>query len=169
MEKEANKDIQNAIREVLPSRIDLHTESFYDLEAFHYDVQNALISIIYILSTISVLTTLAAIYAGVSLDTRRRRKEMALRKLNGADRKIIATIFMRTYIGIIGTAAIIALPLCYIIFDSFMKRLFEGVDISNLLPAYLIGLLLLIAVTTLTISWKIRDIMHADPIDYLKD
>ncbi len=169
MEKEAKRDVQNAIREVLPSRIDLKTESFYDLEAFHYDVQNAMISIIYILSAISVLTTMAAIYAGVSLDTRRRRKEMALRKLNGADKKIIATIFMRTYIWIVGVAAIIALPLCYIIFDAFMQRFFEGIAISNLLPSYLIGLLLLLAVTACTIAWKIRDIMKADPIDYLKE
>ncbi|MDE6553963.1 MAG: ABC transporter permease [Muribaculaceae bacterium] len=169
MEKEAISDIRNAIREVLPSRIDIETKSYYDVNAFHYEVDNAMIAVIYILSAISVVMTMAAIYAGVSLDTRRRRKEMALRKLNGAGRKIIAMIFIRTYIWIVGVAALISLPVCFIVFDSILKRLFESIEPASVFPAYLIGLLLILAVTTCTIVWKIRDIMHADPIEYLKE
>lgn len=169
MGKEASKDIQNVIREVLPSRIDIKAKSFYDVQAFHYEVDNAMVLIIYILSAISVVMTMAAIYAGVSLDTRRRRKEMALRKLNGAGRKIIAMIFIRTYAWIVGVAALISLPLCLIVFESLIKRLFEAIETASLIPAYIIGLLLIIAVTAFTIAWKIRNVMTADPIEYLKE
>lgn len=169
MQKEARNDIRNAIREVLPSRIDIETKSFYDVNAFHYEVDNAMVLIIYILSAISVVMTMAAIYAGVSLDTRRRRKEMALRKLNGAGRKIIAMIFIRTYAWIVGVAALISLPLCFIVFESLIKRLFEAIEPASVIPAYIIALFLIVAVTVCTISWKIRDIMRADPIEYLKE
>ena len=169
MEKESIAAINNAIREVLPSRIDIRAESFYDNVAQKYDVIFALITIVYILSAISVVTTVAGIYAGVALDTRRRRKEMALRKLNGAGSKIIAMIFMRTYIWIIIVAATISVPLFFITFDEVRRHIMPGVSYSDMAIAYIITLALIIAITTVTIAWKIRDIMHADPIEYLKE
>ncbi|MDE6637601.1 MAG: hypothetical protein K2K32_05120, partial [Muribaculaceae bacterium] len=153
----------------LPSRIDIKAESFYNNVAQKYDVIFALITIIYILSAISVVTTVAGIYAGVALDTRRRRKEMALRKLNGAGPKIIAMIFMRTYIWIIAVAAVISVPLFFITFDEVRRKILPEISYSDMAIAYIITLSLIIAITTVTIAWKIRDIMHADPIEYLKE
>ncbi len=114
---------------------------------------------------------MACIYSAVSLDTRRRRKEMALRKLNGATPKVIAMIFARTYIGIIAVAILITLPLSMIIFDNFPYQGFHdlGNDKIALALIYISTLILIIAVTAFTIAWKIRDIMHADPIEYLKE
>lgn len=169
MENKAWQDVNDVIKEVIPSRIDIMPKSFYQSIAADYDVTTAMLAMIYILSAISVVTTMAAVYAGVSLDTRRRRKEMALRKLNGAGRKTIAMIFTRTYLWIIAVAALIALPLCFMVYESVLKPTFLGLDSGNVIPAYIIGLLLIIAMTTLTIAWKIRDIMRAEPIEYLKE
>ncbi len=170
-EKEATEAINNAIREVLPSRIDIKAERYYDNVAQKYDVFFILITIIYILSAISVVTTMAGVYAGVALDTRRRRKEMALRKLNGAGPKIIARIFTRTYIWIIAVAAIISVPLFFITFDydEVKRNVLPGISYGDMAIAYIITLSLIIAITACTIAWKIRDIMHADPIEYLKE
>lgn len=170
-EKEAMETINAAIREVLPSRIDIKAECYYDNVALKYDVFFILISIIYILSAISVVTTMAGVYAGVALDTRRRRKEMALRKLNGAGRKVIAMIFTRTYIWIIAVAAIISVPLFFITFDydEVKRNVLMGISYGDMAIAYIITLSLIIAITAVTIAWKIRDIMHADPIEYLKE
>ena len=169
MENRVSQDIDDVIHDVFPSRIDIKPDSFYQSKAENYEVMKVMITMIYILSIISVVTTMAAVYAGMALDTRRRRKEMALRKLNGAGRKTIAMIFTRTYIWIVAVAAMISLPLCFMMSDTLLKPIFLGFDSGNILPAYIVGLLLIIAVTTLTIAWKIRDIMHADPIEYLKE
>lgn len=168
-EKETMEAINDVIREVLPSRIDIKTESYYNNVAHEYDLIYAMISIIYILSTISLVTTMAGVYAGVSLDTRRRRKEMALRKLNGATRKVIAMIFMRTYIWIIAVASVIPLPLCFIFLDDFLPHVLPEVSFGDVAIAYVVDLLIILAITFCTIAWKIRDIMHADPIEYLKE
>ena len=168
-EKEAMEEINNAIREILPSRIDIKAESFYNNVAQIYDVLFAVISIIYILSAVSVITTMAGVYAGVALDTRRRRKEMALRKLNGAGPKIIAMIFTRVYVWIITMAAVISVALFFITFDEIRRHILPEVSYGDIAIGYVITLLLIIAVTVFTIAWKIRDIMHADPIEYLKE
>ena len=170
-QSEAKSAIDNIIREEVPNRIDIMTDSYFNLYAHRgYSMTSAVITIIYILSIISLITTIAAVYSGVSLDTRRRRKEMALRKLNGATRKVIALIFVRTYIVIIAVAAVIALPLGLIGIPKLVEldSTFQ-IHTSSIVPPYLFTVLLIIAVTTLTIVWKIRDIMHADPIEYLKE
>ncbi|MDE6548588.1 MAG: ABC transporter permease [Muribaculaceae bacterium] len=169
MENQVRQDIEDVIHDVFPSRIDIKPKSFYQDKADNFEVIKVMITMIYVLSIISVVTTMAAVYAGVSLDTRRRRKEMALRKLNGAGPKTIAMIFTRTYLWIVAVAALVALPLCFMLSESVLKPTFLGLDSGNVIPAYFIGLLLIIAVTALTIAWKIRDIMHADPIEYLKE
>lgn len=168
-ENNAKNDIEAIIREMLPSRIDIKTENYFNKIASSYRNVRLLISIIDILSIISVITTIASVYAGVSLDTRRRRKEMALRKLNGAGRKVIAMIFLRVYITVIALAALIALPLGLIGIPKFNFYIFPGMGNQNILLAYVLALIFVIAVTTLTITWKIRDIIHADPIEYLKE
>ncbi|MDE6553964.1 MAG: ABC transporter permease [Muribaculaceae bacterium] len=170
-QSEAKSTIDNIIREEVPNRVDIMTDSYFNLYAPRgYSMASAVITIIYVLSIISLITTIAAVYSGVSLDTRRRRKEMALRKLNGATRKVIALIFLRTYIVIIAAAAVIALPLGLIGIPKLVELdiAFE-VYTTSIVPPYLFTVLLIIAVTAVTIVWKIRDIMHADPIEYLKE
>ncbi len=161
--------INDIFREVLPSRIDITAKSFYKSVAGNYDVMNTIISIIYVLSAISLVTTMAGVYASVSLDTRRRKKEMALRKLNGAEQNVIAMIFLRTYVWIIVVAVLVSLPLCLMVVDELLKEFFLGLNSGNVVIAYIMALLIVIAITAGTIAWKIRDIMHADPIEYLKE
>ena len=165
------RDAINAIiNEVIPGRLDIKVESFYDLIAERYDLLTTLITIIYVLSAISVITSMAAVYAGVSLDTRRRRKEMALRKLNGAGPKVIAMIFARTYMVIIAVAALIALPIGLIVIPKFRNfEMLPSLNTESIVIPFLLALLLIIAVTALTIAWKIRNVMTADPIEYLKE
>ncbi|MDE6785680.1 MAG: hypothetical protein K2J46_01390, partial [Muribaculaceae bacterium] len=161
-QSDARNAIDNIIREEVPNRVDIMTDSYFNLYApREYSMISAVITIIYILSIISLITTIAAVYSGVSLDTRRRRKEMALRKLSGATRMVIALIFVRTYIVIIAVAAVIALPLGLIGIPRLVEldMAFE-VYTTSIVPPYLFTVLLIIAVTTLTIAWKIRDIMH---------
>lgn len=170
-DKEARHAIEKILKEEQPSRIDFKIDSFFNLYAPRdFSMINAIITIIDILSVISVITTMASIYAGVSLDTRRRRKEMALRKLNGAGRKVIAMIFIRTYIIIFTVAALIAFPLGLMGFPKFREfSSFFDFDTNNIVIPYLFIILLVIAVTTCTIAWKIRNVMNADPIEYLKE
>ncbi len=112
---------------------------------------------------------MACIYSAVSLDTRRRRKEMALRKLNGATPKVIAMIFARTYVWIIAVAVLITTPLSIVILTNIPYQGFRYVGSSSMVVVYILSIFFVIAVAAATIFWKIRDIMRADPIDYLKD
>lgn len=169
MDAKVNQEINNIINQEVPNRVDTKVRSYYDTMSSDFELILAMITVVYILAGISIVTTMAAVYAGVSLDTRRRRKEMALRKLNGADRKIIAKIFLRTYIWILGVASVIALALCFMARDEILSLMMKEIKISSVWLPYSMSLIIIAAVTLFTIAWKIRDIMNADPVEYLKE
>ncbi|MDE6696364.1 MAG: FtsX-like permease family protein, partial [Muribaculaceae bacterium] len=168
-ENETKVEIDRIFKEVSPSRIDLSIDNWFDKTVPSYSMFFVFVIIITILSVISVITTMACIYSAVSLDTRRRRKEMALRKLNGAGRKVIAMIFMRTYIWIISVAVMISLSLSFIIMHTIPYQGFQELGYTHVTFAYVVSLLLLVIVTGSSIMWKVRNVMKVDPIEYLKE
>lgn len=170
MEKQAREDIEDILRQVFPSRIDIGPRLFYDELFYMSQIINAMLTILLILTLVSIVTTVATIYASVSLDTRRRRKEMGLRKLNGATGKVIGRLFLRSYLLILAAAVTVSLPLFIIFATSPMLDINSiHTDMGHVLGAYAIGLGIAVLITGLTIFWKIRRIMHVDPVEYLKE
>ena len=169
MENRVKDEIKSIFEEVIPSKIDLSVENWFDKTFPSYSMFLTFIVIIIFLSFISVITTMGCIYSAVSLDTRRRRKEMALRKLNGAGRNVIAMIFIRTYIWIISIAVMISFPLSIIIMHTIPYQGFRELGYPCVLFAYVFSLLLLVIVTGCSIMWKVRNVMKVDPIEYLKE
>lgn len=120
----------------------------------------------YIMLAISLLTTCSAIYSAITLDTRRRRKEMALRKINGAKPKNIRKIFIRAYIILLAICTAVGLPVSLILLDEINSGF--GFETSPIL-ACLITAIVIVLVVLVTIYWKIKEVMSVDPVTYLKD
>lgn len=77
--------------------------------------------IVLFFSIVSLIITLLGVYSAITLDTERRQKEVAIRKVNGAGVKQIIMLFARMYIGLLIFSAVIAFPLCYAIFQLWKK------------------------------------------------
>lgn len=73
--------------------------------------------IIFFFSFVSLIITLLGVYSAITLDTERRQKEVAIRKVNGAGLKQIILLFTRMYIYLLAFSAIIAFPICYVVFQ----------------------------------------------------
>lgn len=166
MENEAKQDIKELIIRIAPERLDAYPKSLSFELLGPYKAVTSLSVIIYVMLGISMITMVATIYAAISLDTRRRRKEMALRKINGAKAKDICRIFAKIYILIMGISMMIALPLSWIV----IKTLNETFDLeTSPLLATTIAVIVCLSAISMTIYRKIRDVMNVDPVSYLKD
>ena len=66
--------------------------------------------IIFFFSFVSLIITLLGVYSAITLDTERRQKEVAIRKVNGADWKQIILLFARIKIYLLAFSAIIPFP-----------------------------------------------------------
>ena len=122
--------------------------------------------VVFILLGISILTTVATVYSAITLDTRRRRKEMALRKINGAKSKDICKIFAIAYSVIMAIAIIIAVPISLVVLAG-MNETFKF-DIS---PAVATALAVFVCslVVFVSLFGRIRTVMAVNPGEYLKD
>ena len=103
--------IEKTLKETLPESIHPHVttlqEDIYEAQA----IENKLKGIILFFSIVSLLITLLGVYSTITLDTERRQKEVAIRKVNGAGLKQIILLFARLYIKLLTVSAIIAFPL----------------------------------------------------------
>ncbi len=108
------------------------------------------------------------IFSAVTLDTRGRRKEVAIRKVNGAKSRDIYKLFGRVYITIITVALVIAVPLSVLLYKLIVMTIVKITDdqtsmtASPVLPI-IIGVFTVIAFVLLIVWWQIRKVMKTDP------
>lgn len=114
-QKEVVKWIEKIRREVLPESIPYQVRTFLDdiheIQALEYILKD----IILFFAIVSIIITLLGVYSSITLDTEHRKKEVAIRKVNGAGIKEIIWLFARLYITLLVVTAAITFPIIYTI------------------------------------------------------
>ena len=128
------------------------------IDAFILDCMR---SIAMILSIVSLIVCAMGIYSSVALDTRGRRKEMAIRKINGAKTRNIALIFGKTYIIAIALASVINISTPLMI-ANIVKGTLNKPQASAII-SLLLGILIVVAVTFVIVFKHIRSAMKVNP------
>lgn len=148
--------VLDVIRSYVPETVDIPISKLKKWESYDYSLNIKLWtggSIVCILLVILSVTT------AITADTERRRKEVSLRKINGAKSHDIAVLFVRPYTIILTVAFIVG----YSIFA--MKNGFTDHFISWIAPIVLAAMILIIA---LSVFLKVRQIMHTNPAEVIK-
>ena len=130
------------------------------IDAFILDCMR---SIAMILSIVSLIVCAMGIYSSVALDTRGRRKEMAIRKINGAKTRNIALIFGKTYIIAIALASVINISTPLMI-ANIVKGTLNAPQLSAII-SLLLGILIVAAVTFIIVFRHIRSAMKVNPAE----
>jgi ABC-type antimicrobial peptide transport system permease subunit len=128
--------------------------------------EKALLHTMSVLFVISLIICLLGIYSAIIMNTEKRRKEVAIRKINGATIKNILLLFGKTYIGLWTLTCILFFPLVYYYGNQWLSNYIEHItlDISLFLIIYLIVLILIIA----TIIYRILKIARCNPAEVIK-
>jgi ABC-type antimicrobial peptide transport system permease subunit len=102
----------------------------------------------------------------VSLTCEERRKEIAIRKINGATMKDILDIFFKEYIVLLVIGAIIAFPVGYWI----MRRWLEDYVVQTPINAWIYAVILLMLILTiiLCVGWKVYKASNENPAEVVK-
>ena len=128
--------------------------------------ERALLKLLVVASTVSVVISLFGIFSLVNLSCERRRKEMALRKIHGAKVQDIANLFAKEYAIVLALSAIVALPIGYAIMKEWMMDYVIQTDI----PAWMyIGILLIVStLITLCVGYRVWKAANENPADVVK-
>lgn len=121
----------------------------------------ALQDIILFFALVSLAITLLGVYSAITLDTERRRREVALRKVHGARFKNILWLFGRRYFYLLVIPAALAFPLVGLILSILKKSYSVFIDLGILFWAGIFfGIALLVV---LTVLWRILQVAHTCP------
>ena len=125
----------------------------------------------WLFTAIAIVITLLSVYSAITMDTTARRKEMAIRKINGAKAHHIALWFGRLYILLLGVSAAITFPGTYILFLNINtgERFIGGDTAAYALLFYLAILLCMTLFVALTIGVQIWRIARIQPAEIVKE
>ena len=164
------KEIIQRIKVILPgidvSTTDIHltpTDELYD--RFNRSEQTGL-KLFSVLATVCLLISMFGIYAVATASTQRRRKEVAIRKVVGAEVRDMVRLFFREYTLQVIIAGIIALPLVYFV----MYRWLQGYAYHTNIPWWLLAgvLMTIILVVLLTVLGQVLKAANQNPAEVVK-
>ena len=138
-----------------------------DEEYDHYlRSENALHKLLEFASIICIIISIFGIYSLVTLTCEQRRKEIAIRKVNGATVKTITKMFFREYLSLLVLSSIIAFPVSYLIMKKWIEGYNRQIEMGCLPFIYIfIGIALII---TVSIGWRVWKAANENPAEVIK-
>ena len=158
--------IEQKLRDFLPDSIEPEILTLQKNIEKCQALENNLKGIILCFSIVCLIITLLGVYSAITLDTERRQKEVAIRKINGAGMKEIIALFARLYVWVLGISAALAFPIVYLILQQW-KQMYLVFFNDGIL--YWGGILLgVTGITTLTVIFRILKIARINPAKIIK-
>ena len=143
--------------------------SLYDYMDQSNSIWNSIGFIAWTVAIIAFIITLLGVYSAISIDTTRRRKEMAVRKINGAKTRQITMQFANLYVKLFLISSVVSIPLsAFIIKQAILNgRPFEK-SAGYAILFYMCIVLIMVVFVSLTIGFKIHRIARENPADVVK-
>jgi len=165
-QKKVEKWILQVCHEMLPENITPKISTLLDDIHFEQSLESTLKGIILFFAVVSIIITLLGVYSSITLDTERRQKEVAIRKVNGASVRQIMMLFARLYIVLLLSSAIVAFPLTYLIL-TFWKRMY--IVFFNYGFLFWLGIFAVVTlITAVTVAFRILRISRINPAEIIK-
>jgi hypothetical protein len=138
--------IRKIIDSELPGKFPTITDSEEEYDRF-LKSENTLLAILTVISAVCMTVCVFGFVSMVSLTCEERRKEIAIRKINGATVKDILDIFFGEHLSLLAVGALVAFPAGYII----MKRWLEQYVIQTEINAWIYVSILLVLLTAVVV------------------
>lgn len=120
------------------------------------------------LSAISLFITVLGIYSAITLDTFSRQKEVAIRKINGAGSRTIASLFGKLYVRLLLVAALPAFAIVYLFLYSLLQKNTVMTDWLHSPVIWLSSLLLMGGIVFVTVAYRIYLVSRVNPAEVIK-
>ena len=157
IEKWMERDYQGTHYEIT------NCQEVYD-EYFHSE--EALLKILGFISIVCIVISLFGFVSLISLSCEEKRKEIAIRKVNGATVKDILFIFLKEYSLILIAGAVIAFPIAYYIMKIWLEQYAKQVNMDAWI--YIAILFMFAAVIVLCVGWRVFKTSRENPAEVVK-
>lgn len=167
------KDIDglwHKIRPEVPEDAHITLPTFYDMWLVEFKIIDFITQLMYLLTIVCLTSIVLTVYSSISLETRGKRKEVAIRKVNGAKVRDIVMLFSRYYIVTLSISfAFAALVGLIVLVGISMSAEMSWPDLDDflcvILPPFLFSIVVITTVTIATVWQKISKIAHVSPAE----
>lgn len=163
------KETAEAIQTMINEKFEQRQVEIYNMDEIYrtkYAKEASLRLLLALLSAVCIVISLFGIYSVVALHTEYRRKEIAVRKVNGASLRSIFGLFFKEYIVLLTIAATIAFPIGYLFIKPWTEQYILQTTINWwLYPLLFTGVAIIIL---LTITARVWHTAHINPATELK-
>ena len=163
--KEMQVAVDRMIQKLEPAVVKPMSTNLRDYMALEMLALEILQNIAWILAVVSLAICLISIFSTVMLDTQTRKKEVAIRKVNGALTKDITKLFGRTYL-VITLIAMVFAVVAMLLFHIVLSKMFDMVEINPAFPIIL-SVVIVVGFIAAIIACQVRKIMKVDPSEIL--
>ena len=163
--KEMQIAVDRMIQKLEPAVVKPMASNLRDYMVIEMLALEILQNIAWVLAIVSLAICLISIFSTVMLDTQTRKKEVAIRKVNGALTKDITKLFGRTYL-VISLIAMVFAVVAMLLFHIVLSQTFEMVEINPAFPISL-SVVIVIGFIAAIIACQVRKIMKVDPSEIL--
>lgn len=163
--KEMQIAVDRIIQKLEPAVVKPMASNLRDYMVLEMLALEILQNIAWILAIVSLAICLISIFSTVMLDTQTRKKEVAIRKVNGALTKDITKLFGSTYL-VITLIAMVFAVVAMLLFHIVLSQMFDMVEINPGFPISL-SVVIVIGFIAAIIACQVRKIMKVDPSEIL--
>ena len=165
-EERAKAYVEDVLRRSFPESIVPRVQTFMDDIREEQALEFKLRGIVLFMAVLTLLISMLGIYSAITLDTEYRRKEMAIRKVNGAGVRQIALLFARLYVVLLVSTAALAFPLTGWLLQAFSSMYASFISVGPLFYGSIF--LSVVLLTVLTVFVRIRNITRVNPAEAIK-
>ena len=128
--------------------------------------ENNLIRLLSVVSVICIVISIFGIFSLVTLSCQQRRKEMAIRKVNGASVGVILNMFFKEYLLLLCIASCIAFSFGYVIMKHWLEEYMKQTSMDWWLY---VGIVVVMAfIIFVSIIWRIWKTARQNPAEVIK-
>ena len=166
MWESCKKKIEQMIEKEFPDSYEIVIVNSEEVYNKYLKSENALIKLLYFISAICVLISIFGFVSLVSLTCEERRKEIAIRKINGATADDILAIFAKEYFLLLVIGAAIAFPAGFLIMQHWLAQYVKQTNIAAWI--YLAIIFVLALVIVFCVGWQVYRSSIENPAEVLK-
>jgi putative ABC transport system permease protein len=165
-EQEVMKRIKTLLSDIDVTMTDARLTPLDELYERLNSSEQAGLKIFVLLAVVCLLISLFGIYAVATASTQHRRKEIAIRKVVGAEAHDIVHLFFREHIVQVIMASVVALPVVYFA----MNRWLQGYAYHTDIPWWLLAgvIVAVVAVVLCTVLGQVLKAANSNPADVVK-
>ena len=164
--QEVEDGIKEIMKSVLPENLSWQPASLMDNIRNHQAFEFKLRGILLFFAGIVLIISLLGVYSAITLDTEYRRKEMAIRKIHGANTWQIGLLFARLYIWMLITTAVFGF-ICIAIILRYLRKMYTLFFNDGFLFYGSIFLTVCIIIA-FTVFFRIREVARVNPAKIIK-